>query len=70
MSFSSQYYYIVSITTYGILFLYLGMTSMIRNMYNPFGDVVLIGYCVGLGGAVWPISAMLTFLAARVHLWE
>ena len=70
MSFSSQYYYIVSITTYGILFLYLGMTSMIRNEYNPFGDVVLIGYCAGLGAAVWPVSYLLTLGAHSVKLWE
>jgi hypothetical protein len=70
MSFSSQYYYIVSITTYGILFLYLGLTSMIRNLYNPFGDVVLLAYCAGLGAAVVPVRYLLSTGAGYVKLWE
>ena len=70
MSFSSQYYYIVSITTYGMMFLYLGMTSMMRNQYNPFGDVVLIGYVCILVGATYPINYLLTSGANFCHLWE
>lgn len=47
-SFSSQYYFVVSITTWGILLLYLGLTSMIKNDYNPFADPCLCVYAGGL----------------------
>ena len=31
LCFSSQFYFIVGLSTWGIIFLYLGVTSMIRN---------------------------------------
>lgn len=70
MSFSSQYYYIISLTTWGILFLYFGLTAMIRNLYNPFADPVLIAYVAAIVGIVAPIRALLGKLAAQVALWE
>lgn len=70
MSFSSQYYYIVNLTTWGILFLYLGFTAMIRNAYNPYGDPALIPYVCGIGALVFPLRALLGLLAGYVKLWE
>jgi hypothetical protein len=70
MSFSSQYYYIVSLTTYAILFLYLGLTAMLRNAYNPFADPLLIPYVAGLAGLVPLVQAMLKAGADAIKLWE
>lgn len=70
MSFSSQYYYIVSLTTWGILFLYLGLTAMIRNKYNPFADPVFFCYIGAISALVMPTTAFLRFLAGSIHLWE
>lgn len=36
--FSSQYYFIVSLSGLGIFLTDLGIQGMIRNKYNPFGD--------------------------------
>jgi hypothetical protein len=36
--FSSQYYFIVSLSGLGIFLVDLGIQGMIRNKYNPFGD--------------------------------
>jgi hypothetical protein len=36
--FSSQYYFIVSLSGLGIFLIDLGIQGMIRNKYNPFGD--------------------------------
>jgi len=36
--FSSQYYFIVTISGLGIFLVDLGIQGMIRNKYNPFGD--------------------------------
>ena len=70
LSFSSQYYYIISLTTWGILFLYFGLTAMIRNNYNPFADPVLPVYVGGICALATPIQALLGKLAGYVSLWE
>jgi hypothetical protein len=70
MSFSSQFYYVVSVTTSGILFLYLGLTAMLRNGYNPFGDPALLAYVGGLAGAAPLLRAVLRAGANYVKLWE
>jgi len=70
LSFSSQYYYIISLTTWGILFLYFGLTAMIRNLYNPFADPVLVVYVAAISGLATPIRALLGKLAGYLALWE
>ncbi len=66
--FSSQYYFIISLTTWGIIFLYLGITTMLRNSYNPFADPVFLWY-IGLIIAVMiPIRFILRMISVR--LWE
>lgn len=70
MSFSSQYYYTVSLAACGILFLYFGFTAMLRNAYNPFADPVLLFYAGGLTGLVAPIRALLRAGGNYCKLWE
>jgi len=70
MSFSSQYYFVVSLTTWGILLLYLGLTSMIKNDYNPFADTVLIVYVAGVGMCIPVVRSMLAWLAGKAELWD
>ena len=70
MNFSSQYYYIISLTTWGILFLYLGLTAMIRNLYNPFADPVLLAYVGAICALVSPTKMLLRVLAGYIQLWE
>jgi len=70
MSFSSQYYYIVNLTAFGILFLYLGLTAMLRNAYNPFADPVLLIFAAALSGAVAPVRGLLRAGAGYVKLWQ
>ena len=45
----------MNLTTWGILFLYLGFTAMIRNAYNPYGDPALVPYVCGIGALVVPL---------------
>jgi hypothetical protein len=58
------------LTTWGILFLYLGFTAMIRNAYNPYGDPALVPYVCGIGALVMPLQATLRALAGQLKLWE
>lgn len=69
-SFSSQYYFVVSLTTWGILLLYLGLTSMIKNDYNPFADRCLCVYVAGLSCIVPLGRGILSWLARKCALWE
>ena len=44
MGFTSQFHFITCLTTCGILMMTLGVTTMIRNDYNPFAEPLLIMY--------------------------
>jgi hypothetical protein len=55
--FSSQYYFIVSISGLGIFLADLGIQGMIRNKYNPFGDQ---------GAVLMLLYSMLICFAVRV----
>lgn len=70
MSFSSQYYFIVSLTTWGAIFLCLGMTTMLRNDYNPFADPVLLAYISMVVGAAVIMKPILNILSGYIKLWE
>jgi hypothetical protein len=43
---------------------------MIRNLYNPFADPVLVVYVGAISGLVSPIQALLGKLAKLIQLWE
>lgn len=70
MSFSSQYYFIISITTWGIFFLELGLTAMLRNIYNPFTDPALPFFVGAMAALDPPVLRILAEVAAYAQLWE
>jgi hypothetical protein len=70
LCFSSQFYFTTSITSWGILLLYLGFTTMIRANYNPFADPTLVYWVFGLPSIAWPFKYCLVSLAEYMRLWE
>mmetsp|Transcript_135 Transcript_135/g.119 ORF Transcript_135/g.119 Transcript_135/m.119 type:complete len:125 (-) Transcript_135:872-1246(-) len=48
----------------------MGLTAMIRNEYNPFGDPLFVFYIVVVQILNSPIKACLTWSMKKVHLWE
>ena len=70
LCFSSQYYFIISLTTWGIIFLYLGFTSIMRSYYNPFADPTLIFFCLAVSVSTFPIQYMLSYLSNLAKLWQ
>jgi hypothetical protein len=70
LCFGSQYYYTVSLTSWGILMLYLGFTTMIRAEYNPFADPTLIYWTFGLPMLAFPFRYLLGYLSQKVGLWK
>ena len=68
--FSSQYYFVISLSTWGIIYLYLGMTTMIRNSYNPFADPMLLLYVLMVMGCLIPIRHSMLMMSGYVKLWE
>ena len=70
MAFSSQFYYTISLTTWGIIFMYLGFTTMIRNVYNPFAEPVLVVFILLVFGVAIPMRFILKILAGYAKLWD
>ncbi len=69
LCFSSQYYYLISLSTWGIVFLYLGVTSMIRNGHNPFADPTLTIWFFGIILASSIVKWILNKLSEMIGLW-
>jgi len=67
--FSSQYYYIISLSTWAIIFLYLGVTTINRNTYNPFADPLLVPAFAAFSLAAIPFKALLSFLSDKSRIW-
>lgn len=53
-----------------MLFLYLGITSMIRNLYNPFADPVMGLFAITMVVFTIPIKYLLAFVSKSCKLWE
>ena len=70
MCFSSQFYYVVTLTTWGIVLLCMGCTAMIKNNYNPYADPVLILYMMGITFCAFPIKFILTIIANTFKMWR
>ena len=70
LCFSSQFYYLISLITWGIIFLYLGVTSMIRNDHNPFADPTLFMWLVMIIGGSIILKFILNSCARRLGLWR
>ena len=70
MCFSSQFYFVVTLTTWGIVLLCLGTTAMIKNDYNPFADPVMILYAGGIVFASFPVKFILGVIANAFKFWR
>ena len=70
LCFSSQFYYLISLTTWGIIFLYLGVTSMIRNDHNPFADPTLAYWVIILVTLSVILKWVLNSCSRRLGLWR
>jgi hypothetical protein len=70
LCFGSQYYFTTSLTSWGILLLYLGFTTMIRASYNPFADPTLLYWAFGLPALAFPFKFVLQFVAESCSLWK
>lgn len=70
LNFCSQFYYIIALTTWGIIFLYLGFTAIIRNAYNPYADPTLVLFGVIVVAITKPTHVLLRFIANKIGLWK
>ena len=70
LCFSSQFYFITSLSTWGIIFLYFGVTSMIRNAYNPFADPTLIVWILMIVFGSFTLKLLLGYIAKKIGLWK
>jgi len=70
MCYSSQYYFAVTLASWGIVLFSLAWTIMMRNAYNPFNDPigVLLIVVEGVIGAV--LTYGLKRVAGFVRLWK
>jgi len=69
MCFSSQYYFMNSVHSYGIMLNFLGIIIMLRQGYNMFADPVLpviIGFVCLTGVTITKVSV---YLGMRTSLW-
>ena len=69
LMFSSQYYYIINLCTWSIIFMYLGVTAVNRNLYNPFADPILVPVMVCFSFAAVPLKWLLAFISDKAKLW-
>lgn len=70
MSFSQQYYYIVSLMAWGIIYMTLGMTTLIRNQYNPFADPVITLFIIMISICVWLVRLFMDIVSGYFKVWE
>ena len=70
MNFSSQFYFICCLTTWGIVFLYLGFTAIIRNEYNAYADPVNMALVALVAAFAIPCRAMLSIATTKTNLWK
>lgn len=70
MSFSQQYYYVISLMSWGIIFLTLGMTIMLRNQYNPFADPVIAIFIVLIIIGVFIVTTVMGMVQSFFKIWE
>ena len=70
LCFSSQFYYLVSLISWGIIYLYLGVTSMIRNDHNPFADPTLVAWVIIIAVGAVTLRWILNSCSRRLGLWK
>lgn len=68
--FSSQFYYISSISSWGILFLYFGFTIFLRTSYNPFADPTINYWVFGIPAVSYIIKYIMSISSEKLGLWR
>jgi hypothetical protein len=69
MCFSSQFYFSVSLASWGVVLLTLGFTIMIRNAFNPCGDPLIFVYLFLTRYLSFCIKRFYLFIRPHVRLW-
>lgn len=62
LNFSDQFYFIGTITIYGILSITLGVTIMIRNEYEFFSDMILYPLISSFSVCIIPLNYLMRYL--------
>ena len=68
--FGSQYYYIISISSWGLIFLYLGFTSLVENKHNFFDDPVTVFWVIIIVGGSFPVKYLLAKVSNYIGIWK
>ena len=56
--------------TWGIIYLCLGMTIMLRNQYNPFADPVITIFILMISVAVYFVKLVMDIVSNYLRIWE
>jgi len=56
--------------TWGIIYLTLGMTVLIRNQYNPFADPVITIFIIMISLGVWIVRTFIRLVSDYFKIWE
>jgi hypothetical protein len=70
LCFGSQYYFIVAISTWGLIFIWLGLSTLVRNNHNFFNDPLFVVFIV-LAVAIWiPTQMILSKVGVAIGIWK
>ena len=70
MSFCSQYYFIATLVTWGILLIDLGLVTIIENTYNPFNDPYALLFIFIIVGFAVILKLILSTVSGYINLWK
>jgi hypothetical protein len=70
MSFSSQFYFVITLVTWGTVILTIGCTTMIKQKYNPFADPLLLIFVAAIIFFAAILKVILSVLAGYINLWK
>lgn len=69
MCFSSQFYFSVTLASWGVVCLTLGFTIMIRNAFNPCGDPLIISLALLIRYIGVVLKKFFIFIRPHIKLW-
>jgi|LauGreDrversion4_2_1035121.scaffolds.fasta_scaffold30889_6 hypothetical protein len=70
MSFSQQFYYVTSLMTWGLIYMCLGWTTLLRNQYNPFADPIITPFIIIVGIVTGIMKFGISMVSDYFHVWE
>ena len=70
LCFSSQYFFLLSIHVWGLLFMTLGILIMLGVQYDLFGDWITIIIVIAVHQGLALLARIFGALADQVGLWE